>query len=783
MGNTHQGHAMAKLEAACQEVTINKDPDERLGLNMNKLVVASIDEPSAAHRHGCNVYIGMRLLSVNGKFVATAADVRTAARGSTSLILRFAPKELPLHIEKRTPSDPIGLVMSPDGVLIAVGEGTPAKKAGADTYIGLKVVSVNGAVVATSEEINEACIEDKSITLGFSIPFPDPQATSNGHNDPKPILDELQQRLEEAKAQVAKLEQQKQQQEELRLSQERCKELAMKEAHELWIYSPNKWQHCGGQYHVEPDAFANGWPVWKKITIEADRWLYSTPNGYWRVTDSREDFETGAGYIISSDKHNGRMPNQMPMWQTKGYQDDPDIRVTIAEEGDLNGINIATPAPGTKVRVIKHTKDDAFGVGCGGVVVGPTDEGLLEVKSDDGASHFVSPLALHPEGEDEGVIFKIATAGIGMKFDGGPTDLTLKDVIGSSPADKFKIKRFVGRRLTHVNNTAVETTSDIQMCVAGRTLIVLKFSPLSEITAEESKLLRHIIRAEETGRESVVEEEAACHLLLCAKLLAIYASHLKNCYGAWIECKANLKKAVVEKISEGGPGGAYEAMKPFEEQQEILVKQCGGIVTAGKYPLENGAALRNPANTEWAQVEEALREYETVLPQAEALAEEFRDLQEKLDELDDTHHKIKRQLNRRPGDASLKAQFEAVQREELSTREAQQGKVEGMRKFAEVVPQLYIYVLQYEQEREEGPQLSETPTNSSPVPDDERRSSTSHPLDILFASSVKNDASLSSKDGTLNAPQLSPQPTNGTHPNGPSLDQPALQTGTGNVVL
>eukprot|EP01060_Flectonema_neradi_P037026 TRINITY_DN733_c3_g1_i1.p1 TRINITY_DN733_c3_g1~~TRINITY_DN733_c3_g1_i1.p1 ORF type:complete len:1271 (+),score=277.30 TRINITY_DN733_c3_g1_i1:41-3853(+) len=81
-------------------------------------------------------------------------------------------------------------------------------------------------------------------------------------------------------------------------------------------------KECSGQYNLL-DETVNGYPVWSRVRSDAEdveAYLFSTPTGEWRVSDDREDFETGAGYF-NTDTHNGKKPHELRTW----YGEDDDV--------------------------------------------------------------------------------------------------------------------------------------------------------------------------------------------------------------------------------------------------------------------------------------------------------------------------------------------------------------------------------------------------------------------------------------------------------------------------
>ncbi|KAJ9457475.1 hypothetical protein DIPPA_30237 [Diplonema papillatum] len=658
MGPTHSTHAMArlgKLGSAMQEVTIHKEPSERLGLNMKSLIVTSVDEPSAASRHGCNAYLGMRLVCVNGYFVGSAAEVRAKSLGETNLTLRFVPKELPLVIERKSVTEQVGLSFSEDCVLTSVVDGTAGKRANAEQFIGLRAVSVNGANITSSQDIILLADKDKNITLGMSIPLPDPSTA------PK-TLSQAGSSSQEPMQWVA----------------------AANEAAEIVVTSPNKWQHCSGKYVYRPGQDANGWPAWERVaSVDKPRWLYSTPNGYWRITDNAGDFKLGAGYIISRDRHFGRLPPDMPMWQTKGYTDDADITVKV----DSWSSHIEV---GMRVRTLKggHT-------GEGGIVASLSCNGEAEVTTEYGDVIKVSASSLHAEGKDEAVLLKLPQQGIGMRFDGPPTDLTLRGVVDQSPAQTFNVSRFSGRRLSQACGKNVNTTNDVQVAVAGASLITLTFA--QPVIVEKSPLLELILESEEASRVAVSKEADVSHMLVLTRILNLSYFQCETYHTEWLQVKTDMKREIEKSVEQGrGAGGAAEALAPFERTQARLIEGMQASMAAGEYSFKGRAVLVSPAKEQYALIKHDVNTYLTTLPHCNELRVQLRMALARTDELDDSAYKTRRELSRRPSESTLKAQLLDLDRDIAAQKSQISALIAKMNSVAHITPQLYSHTLPYE---------------------------------------------------------------------------------------
>eukprot|EP01062_Namystynia_karyoxenos_P056330 TRINITY_DN47281_c0_g1_i1.p1 TRINITY_DN47281_c0_g1~~TRINITY_DN47281_c0_g1_i1.p1 ORF type:complete len:926 (+),score=292.54 TRINITY_DN47281_c0_g1_i1:105-2780(+) len=93
---------------------------------------------------------------------------------------------------------------------------------------------------------------------------------------------------------------------------------------------------CSGEYVLFPGERANGLPVWVKgpgADGKGERFMYSTPNGFWRVTDKRADFPTGSGWLRTVHEHRGVYPHEAKgMWKEAGSDPSPSIRCREYQE-------------------------------------------------------------------------------------------------------------------------------------------------------------------------------------------------------------------------------------------------------------------------------------------------------------------------------------------------------------------------------------------------------------------------------------------------------------------
>eukprot|EP01060_Flectonema_neradi_P004813 TRINITY_DN1315_c0_g2_i1.p1 TRINITY_DN1315_c0_g2~~TRINITY_DN1315_c0_g2_i1.p1 ORF type:complete len:725 (+),score=121.78 TRINITY_DN1315_c0_g2_i1:78-2177(+) len=673
MGNRASGHACARLAELTRTVDIEKGPDEGLGLNMKGLVVTNIDDPSAAMRHGCGAYIGQRLLSVNGTFVGSAADVRELCLGQTCVSLRFVPKELPLTLEKRW-NEPLGLVFSPDNLLVQVNDGSAGKRCNSDNYIGLKLVSINGLSTKSFTEIDPIWEhkDNSNLILGFSIPLPDPA---------KPATVSL-------------------------TKQQRAFQFAAISAREISVHSPNKWQHCSGRFVFSETERADGYPVWEKLTAPGDqkkRWMYTTPQGFWRVTDSTADFSTGAGYIISAEKHDGRLPHEIPMWQTKGYMDDPEIVVKIEESMDqYQGVSDDPPPKvGEMIRVLRGDYDGK----CGIVVKLHESSDTAEVNLSGSRSQtvIIPRRFLHTEPERSSMLWKSSDSGeVGLIFTDDPSsqsELILSGVVPNSIAEKYACSDYTGYKLLSVCNKSVSTPADIAEAVSGTKLLKLMWAAPEVV--EATPLFIGTLELEECLRDAIIKEEHVASLWIYQLMLDSSAHIASKLHTRWCKSKQTTIDTAQKAVDDGkGLAGCIEAISTLKADQFTALIHLKGALAAGEEPLLSGAVLHSSFKNPYNVIKENYLEYIETEVKATELSDKFNVLQEKTDDLDDDCYRTKRQLARKPSDLELQNQLLSKEKVLSEASIDLELIIRNMKVIADVTPQLYGYILPYEQSKD-----------------------------------------------------------------------------------
>ncbi|KAJ9464161.1 hypothetical protein DIPPA_11491 [Diplonema papillatum] len=212
---------------------------------------------------------------------------------------------------------------------------------------------------------------------------------------------------------------------------------------DLEMTASDAYRNCAGHYHIA-EGTVNEFPYWERTS--GGMWLYSTPNGYWRVTDSKNDFLEGSGYIISLERHSGMPPESILEWCTAGKVD-PHVRVT-----QFFGSGSVDNSP-TKRRASAFSANEY-----------PTQ-----------AAGYPNGL---PRATTKSVILKVARQPrepLGMVF--LMPFKTLADVRQGSPAERTGAHELIGWEVTHINGEVVEQHDDIVRMTEGKTKLALTMTP------------------------------------------------------------------------------------------------------------------------------------------------------------------------------------------------------------------------------------------------------------------------------------------------------------------
>ena len=127
---------------------------------------------------------------------------------------------------------------------------------------------------------------------------------------------------------------------------------------------PQLGTDVAGAYQISPEC-VNGEVLWVRAH-PTPRWIYSSPDGFWRFTDSRDDFATGRGYVTASVPH-GRSqanpalpPHLVPHWYTPAGAPHPLAVVASAAPQRSSSHPRGTPAERQEKQQQQHPPPAAF---------------------------------------------------------------------------------------------------------------------------------------------------------------------------------------------------------------------------------------------------------------------------------------------------------------------------------------------------------------------------------------------------------------------------------------
>lgn len=104
----------------------------------------------------------------------------------------------------------------------------------------------------------------------------------------------------------------------------------------LKLSSPAAHRHCNGKYELAPFEEVHGFPVWRHRL--APRWLFSDPDGKWRVGDTEERKSRPTDFFSSAAAHGGLMPGVLKCgWQIlDGKEKRTDFAITVCDDDELD---------------------------------------------------------------------------------------------------------------------------------------------------------------------------------------------------------------------------------------------------------------------------------------------------------------------------------------------------------------------------------------------------------------------------------------------------------------
>ena len=283
---------------------------------------------------------------------------------------------------------------------------------------------------------------------------------------------------------------------------------------QLEVIADHTHSMFSGYYERVFDQTVNQCAVW--TTQDKSAWLYSTPQGFWRVTDDPSDFQLGKGYIISRERHEGMPPNTVSVWCTNG-QENHAVFVRMwsptgasappagAASGPPPTVSVMAPVE-VAVRKEPHEKLSAL--------FSPEDMQVVQVKDGParraGLEKYVGWTLTHLNGfpvrtvadlveqtasksicnlrltaprstrgtaadwkglDEVAFVQKGSNEPLGLELQ----DMTLLSTVHGSPAYRCGVTPLMGRRLLHVNYHEVHSRAEIQHLSKDQETVILGF--------------------------------------------------------------------------------------------------------------------------------------------------------------------------------------------------------------------------------------------------------------------------------------------------------------------
>eukprot|EP01063_Lacrimia_lanifica_P022942 TRINITY_DN30455_c0_g1_i1.p1 TRINITY_DN30455_c0_g1~~TRINITY_DN30455_c0_g1_i1.p1 ORF type:complete len:568 (+),score=165.60 TRINITY_DN30455_c0_g1_i1:106-1809(+) len=249
---------------------------------------------------------------------------------------------------------------------------------------------------------------------------------------------------------------------------QRALETLLPYAPEMEVITDEVHLSCAGIYTVQNTGEVNGYPFW--LCEPSGMWLYSTPNGYWRVTDDTGDFAEGKGYIVSKDRHNGVPPDALEMYCVGG-REVPAIKIRPWVRPDYNAAAELQTAdfssPHAQHLYAPFADYDGAGT-VGGYDTSPSPPGPGLAGPDLGTYGTLKPVEVqiqkHPN-EKLGLVFRA----------GGPMELT--KVTAGCAGDRNGMGQYLQWNLTHVNGNVVLTIQELLQYTTGQSVCYMRMVP------------------------------------------------------------------------------------------------------------------------------------------------------------------------------------------------------------------------------------------------------------------------------------------------------------------
>eukprot|EP01060_Flectonema_neradi_P035094 TRINITY_DN6342_c0_g4_i1.p1 TRINITY_DN6342_c0_g4~~TRINITY_DN6342_c0_g4_i1.p1 ORF type:complete len:550 (+),score=72.39 TRINITY_DN6342_c0_g4_i1:46-1695(+) len=230
-------------------------------------------------------------------------------------------------------------------------------------------------------------------------------------------------------------------------------------APELEVWTNEELEQCGGIYIIESGT-ANGYPVWQQA--DGNMLLYSTPNGFWRITDDRADFSRGAGFLITQAIHEGLPPYEMGTrggWIANGtFVEEVQVIPSRAMEPPNPPQSPTSPIMNSRL----NSRSPSYSSTGGAPWSSPNSPPSRRVDESTGAIEVM--LKKSPYDNNLGLKFK-------------SVGLSLIGIRENTPAHKADLQQFIGWSLTHVNGQVVASSHELVRATEGITSFKMRFIP------------------------------------------------------------------------------------------------------------------------------------------------------------------------------------------------------------------------------------------------------------------------------------------------------------------
>ena len=305
-------------------------------LRNEDLVILSVEQEGPAAEAG--LFPGMKLIAIDSQVCADVQDVQkvlnfvgntfevtisqeavTNLRSTQSLT---QDDGVVVVVMNKLPTEKMGTtwISSECLTLQKVDSNTPADAAGLTALVGWRLTHINNNLVFTSGDILREAAGQQQLTLFWARPTQQGFRSAGagmmqGVNSMMPgnmpmMMPQMNLPMGQnhmgMPTQPLPVPNARQQQPVV---------LAVYAPSLLWVMAPERVQHCGGLYRLQPEQI-NEQPFWKHEVNHLI--LYSSQEGLWCISDSPE---TGNGWVFSMVHSNAAMPDAITNWEVMGEQD------------------------------------------------------------------------------------------------------------------------------------------------------------------------------------------------------------------------------------------------------------------------------------------------------------------------------------------------------------------------------------------------------------------------------------------------------------------------------